>query len=572
MRQYWILLLLPFIFLQCQNSNTNPYPLIPSTRVDTAATDQSMVVSAHPLATRAGLSILREGGNAIDATIATQFALAVVYPRAGNIGGGGFLVLREPNGTAITLDFREKAPKQAHERMYRDSMDQVVSAWSLEGPTASGVPGTVAGLFAAFEKYSALQNWQVLLTPAIQMAERGFAITESEAKRLNQYQSDFRKWNSPSFCPMIKDSAWQAGDILVQRRLAETLKKIQSDGPDAFYRGTLADQIEQYMDTSGGFIRKEDLDSYQAIWRDPIRIDYKNYRMISMPPPSSGGIALGQLLLTLESELESTDIFNPEAAHAIVEAERRTYADRAQYLGDEDFINIPDFLLDTTYLQKRWDSYDPQYATQSAQVGLDSIQIQKESFETTHTSVVDDHGLAVSLTTTLNSNYGSKVMHPQGGFFFNNEMDDFSAKPGVPNQFGLVGSQANAIEPEKRMLSSMTPTIFEKDEELFLIIGSPGGSAIITSILQVFLHLTEGHLNLPEAIQRPRFHHQWLPDHIMIEGGGWPDELGQALQLKGHQLDTLTHLGLVKAILKKDSIYIGAGDPRSNDHAEGLSD
>lgn len=572
MRHFWLLLFSAIFLIHCQGPDNSPYPLIPSTLVDSAATNQSMIVSAHPLATRAGLSILRVGGNAVDATIATQFALAVVYPRAGNIGGGGFLVLREPNGTAKTLDFREKAPKRAHERMFRDSLDQVVSAWSLEGPTASGVPGTVAGLFAAFEKYSALRNWELLLTPAIQIAERGFAITASEANRLNRYQADFKKWNSSSFCPMIKDSAWQPGDILVQRRLAETLKRIQTEGPDAFYRGALAEQIEQFMDTSGGYIRQDDLNAYEARWRDPIQVDYKNYRMISMPPPSSGGIALGQLLLTLEHELRATDIFEPQAAHAIVEAERRTYADRAQYLGDDDFVDIPDYLLDSSYLRQRWKSFDPNRATQSTQIGLDSIQIHKESFETTHTSAVDADGLAVSLTTTLNSNYGSKVMHPQGGFFFNNEMDDFSAKPGVPNQFGLVGSQANAIAPEKRMLSSMTPTIFEQDGELYLIIGSPGGSAIITSILQVFLHLTEGRLTLQEAIERPRFHHQWLPDHIMIEGEHWPDDLGQALQTKGHQLDTLTHLGLVKAILKRDSLYIGAGDPRSNDHAEGLPD
>jgi gamma-glutamyltranspeptidase/glutathione hydrolase len=559
-----------FVFTQCKGPDSSPYPLISADLVDTATA--AMIVSAHPLATRAGLSILREGGNAVDATIATQFALAVVYPRAGNIGGGGFLVLREPNGTATTLDFREKAPKRAHERMYRDSLDQVVSAWSLEGPTASGVPGTPAGLYAAFEKYSQLKNWALLVAPAIQLAERGFAITASEANRLNRYQADFKKWNASSFCPMIKDSAWQPGDILVQRRLAETLKKIQEEGPDAFYRGALAEQIEQFMDTSGGYMRQDDLNAYEARWREPIQIDYKNYRMISMPPPSSGGIALGQLLLTLEQELQATDIFEPQAAHAIVEAERRTYADRAQYLGDNDFVDIPDYLLDSSYLRQRWKSFDPDRATQSTQIGLDSIQIQKESFETTHTSAVDADGLAVSLTTTLNSNYGSKVMHPQGGFFFNNEMDDFSAKPGVPNQFGLVGSQANAIAPEKRMLSSMTPTIFEQDGELYLIIGSPGGSAIITTVLQVFLHLTQGRLTLQEALERPRFHHQWIPDYVMIEREDWPNDLGEALQLKGHQLDTLTHLGLVKAILKRDSLFIGAGDPRSNDHAEGLSD
>ena len=567
MRYVLIALCLSFFLYDCQKQDTSPYPLLPSTLTDTAS--QAMIVSAHPLATRAGLSILREGGNAVDAAVATQFALAVVYPRAGNIGGGGFLVLREPNGTSKSLDFRETAPKLAHKRMYRDSANQVISALSLEGPTASGVPGTVAGLFAAFEEYSALQNWELLLTPAIQLAERGFAITHTEATRLNQYQQDFRKWNTASFCPMIKDSSWQEGDILVQKRLAETLKKISTKGPDAFYRGNLAKQIEQFMDTSGGYIRGEDLEAYQAMWREPVTADYKEYRMISMPPPSSGGIALAQLLLTLEPHLRS-DIFDPGAAHTIIEAMRRTYADRAKYLGDTDFIDLPNFLLDSQYLAERWATFQSDQATKSMEVEFDSIHVQRESFETTHTSIIDHKGMALSLTTTLNSNYGSKVMLPQGGFFLNNEMDDFSAKPGVPNQFGLVGSHANAIAPEKRMLSSMTPTIFEKEGKIYLIIGSPGGSAIITSVLQVFLHLTEGQLDLSEAIRRPRFHHQWLPDRLLIERKDWPDSLGKTLQTYGHQLDTVNYLGLVKAILITDGALIGAGDPRSDDHAEGL--
>jgi len=570
MRAYWLFLLIPFLFTQCQGPDTSPYPLLPSDLTDSAT--QSMIVTAHPLATRAGLSILREGGNAVDATIAAQFALAVVYPRAGNIGGGGFLVVREPDGTATTLDFREKAPQLAHEKMYRDSLDQVVPAWSLEGPTASGVPGTVAGLYTAFEKYSQLQNWELLLTPAIQLAERGFAVTASEAARLNRYQADFKKWNSTSICPMIKDSSWQEGDVLVQKRLAQTLAKIQKEGPEGFYAGNLAQQIDQFMDTSGGYIRHSDLEAYEAIWREPIQAQYKEFKMISMAPPSSGGIALAQILLSIEPYLSETDILSPPAAHLIVEAERRTYADRAQYLGDQDFVEIPDFLLDSAYLTQRMSTYHPNRASKSDQIGVDSIRIQKESFETTHTSAVDADGLAVSLTTTLNSNYGSKVMLPQGGFFLNNEMDDFSVKPGIPNQFGLVGSQANAIAPEKRMLSSMTPTIFEKDGDLFMIIGSPGGSAIITSVLQVFLHVAEGDLSLSEAIAQPRFHHQWLPDHIMIERENWPHQLGRDLRAKGHQLDTLNYLGLVKAILKSGDSYIGCGDPRSEDHAEGLDE
>lgn len=529
-----------------------------------------MIVSAHPLATRAGLSILREGGNAVDAMIATQFALAVVYPRAGNIGGGGFMIVRKASGEANALDFREKAPLLAHKTMYRDSLDRVIPDLSLSGPTASGVPGTVAGLYEAFQKYSALQNWEILLAPAIQLANRGFAIDLSEANRLNYYQKDFEKWNSRSFCPMIKDTTWRENDILVQKRLAETLKKIRDGGPEAFYSGTIATQLDTFMKEQDGYIRNKDLEAYAPKWRAPIRTSYKEYEIISMPPPSSGGIALAQMLTMLEPVLNHEDLHQPNVAHALVEAERRAYADRAEYLGDADFIKIPEFLLDSSYLHSRWKSFDPNAATQSQTMGDTSIRIQKESFETTHTSIVDKNGLSVSLTTTLNSNYGSKVMLPQGGFFLNNEMNDFSAKPGVPNQFGLIGSQANAIAPEKRMLSSMTPTIIEKNENLYLLLGTPGGSTIITTVLQVFLHLAEGNLTLQEAISRARYHHQWLPDRILIEKKDWPHDLGIELQNKGHQLDTVNKIGLVKAILKKETKLIGSGDPRSNDHAEGL--
>ena len=556
------------IFISCSGPDTSPYPLIPATISDTSG--QSMIVSAHPLATRAGLSILREGGNAVDAMIATQFALAVVYPRAGNIGGGGFMIMRKANGEAHALDFREKAPLLAHETMYRDSLDQVISELSLSGPTASGVPGTVAGLYEAFQKYSALQNWEVLLAPAIQLAERGFAIDLSEANRLNYYRKDFKKWNSRSFCPMIKDTTWHENDILVQKRLAETLKKIRDGGSDAFYSKAIATQLDTFMKEHDGYIRKKDLETYTPKWRTPIETSYKEYKIISMPPPSSGGIALAQMLSILESELTDEDLHQPNVAHALVEAERRAYADRAEYLGDEDFIDVPDFLLDSSYLHARWKSFDPNTATQSQTIGDQSIRTKRESYETTHTSIVDDDGLSVSLTTTLNSNYGSKVMLPQGGFFLNNEMDDFSAKPGVPNQFGLIGSQANAIAPEKRMLSSMTPTIIEKNDQLFLVIGTPGGSTIITTVLQVFLHLAEGDLTLHEAISRARYHHQWLPDRILIEKKDWPHDLGIALHDKGHQLDTASSIGLVKAILVKDDKLIGSGDPRSKDHAEGL--
>jgi gamma-glutamyltranspeptidase/glutathione hydrolase len=326
------------------------------------------------------------------------------------------------------------------------------------------------------------------------------------------------------------------------------------------------------MDSSDGYITTTDLKAYKAVWRTPIEVDYLNYRMISMPPPSSGGIALGQLLKYAEHALPSHPIHHAESAHVLIEAARRVYADRAHYLGDEDFVDIPDFLLDSQYLQDQWSDFSATTAGISSTLSSDSNLIQKESFETTHTSVVDPSGWAVALTTTLNSNYGSKVMLPQGGFFLNNEMDDFSAKPGVPNQFGLIGSKANAIAPGKRMLSSMTPTIFERDGQLYLVIGSPGGSTIITSIFQVFLHLTHDNAPLREALSKARFHHQWLPDITFIEEINWDHNLGTQLQSMGHKLDTVRKMGLVKAILCDNQIYIGGGDPRTGDHAEGLNE
>jgi gamma-glutamyltranspeptidase/glutathione hydrolase len=559
------------IFISCQHKPTasiaNPVP-----NVIHASASEAMMVTAHPLATQAGLEIMKAGGNAIDAAIASHFALAVVYPRAGNLGGGGFLIWRDKEGVSDALDFREKAPALAHEKMYQNEKGDVVHELSLKGPTASGVPGSVAGMYTAFKKYSRLKNWGELLAPAIELAEHGFVLNQTECDRLNQYQSAFKEWNTADESPLIKSSPWKEGDSLIQKELAQTLRQIQEHGPEGFYAGPTAERIIRYMEENEGFIRKEDLQNYQAIWRQPLQVSYKNTRMISMPPPSSGGLALGQLLLAMEIlQPDSNGLYHISNAHKVIEAERRVYADRAAYLGDPDFVDVPVArLLDTLYMKEALSTIQFNQASSSASIAPEGSLVLPESFETTHTSIIDPYGNAVAITTTLNSNYGSKVMIPGTGVLMNNEMDDFSAKPGVPNQFGLIGNQANAIAPNKRMLSSMTPTIFEKDGALFLVLGSPGGSTIITSVFQVFMWVHQYDLTVDEAIARGRFHHQWFPDKVMIEGQA-VDSLASDLSTMGHHLDTVHYLGYVKGVQRiNDTTLIGSGDPRSNDHAEGF--
>lgn len=569
MRLYILCGLLTLI--SCQNNSKTSIASPTPNVIHTSASD-AMMVTAHPLATQAGLEIMKAGGNAIDAAIASHFALAVVYPRAGNLGGGGFLIWRDMEGISDALDFREKAPALAHEKMYQDEKGEVVRELSLKGPTASGVPGSVAGMYAAFMKYSRLKNWSALLEPSIELAEHGFVLNQKECDRLNQYQSAFKEWNTADESPLIKSSRWELGDSLIQKDLAQTLQLIQKNGPEGFYSGPTAERIISYMKANNGFIRKDDLQNYQAIWRQPLKVSYKNTQMISMPPPSSGGLALGQLLLAMEIlQPDSQGLYHIPNAHKIIEAERRVYADRAAYLGDPDFVDVPvERLLDTLYMQEALSSIEFDRASTSASIAPEESLVLPESFETTHTSIIDPLGNAVAITTTLNSNYGSKVMIPGTGVLMNNEMDDFSAKPGVPNQFGLIGNQANAIAPNKRMLSSMTPTIFEKDGELFLVLGSPGGSTIITSVFQVFMWIYEYGLTVDDAIAKGRFHHQWFPDKVMIEGQA-VDSLSNVLSEMGHSLDTVNYLGYVKGIQYiNDSTLIGSGDPRSNDHAEGF--
>lgn len=556
---FFIFFLIIF-FSSCRQAEKPLYNITQSVVADSA-----MVVSPHPLSTEVGLEILRQGGNAVDATIALQFAMAVVYPRAGNIGGGGFLVLRQHDGQVASLDYREKAPAMATRNMYLDSLENVIDGLSTKGHLAAGVPGTVAGMFAAHQQYGKLPMAQ-LIKPAIQLANEGFRVSQEEADRLNRFQEDFRQYNeAPN--PFLKET-WAAGDLLVQKELGATLQRISNEGAAGFYGGETARLIEEEMQEGGGIISREDLQNYRAQWRKPLTDEYQEYRIISMPPSSSGGVALLQMLKMLEPfPLADYGFHSPEAVHLITEVARRAYADRAEHMGDMDFYPVPiDSLLSDHYLDERMANFQGDSATTSDHILAGNFSVGLESFETTHTSVVDKEGNAASVTTTLNSNYGCKVWVDGAGFFLNNEMDDFSVKPGVPNQFGLIGAEANAVAANKRMLSSMTPTIIEKNGELFMVLGTPGGSTIITSVMQVFLNVAEFGMDLEEAVKAKRFHHQWLPDVIMVEEGGFSPELKSQLEAMGHKLREVQYIAKVKAIqVLDDGRLHGVADPRNTD-------
>lgn len=530
--------------------------------------DKGMVVSGHPLASKVGIEIMKQGGNAVDASIATQLALAVVYPRAGNIAGGGFMVYRSASGEINTLDYREKAPAAASKDMYLDSMGNPTRQ-SLEGHLASGVPGTIDGHFTAHKKYGHLA-FDKLIDPAIKLAEKGFAITRDEANRLNAAKPILEKYNGKN--AFVKPEGWKEGDILIQPDLAWTLKKIKSNGRAGFYEGEVADKIVAEMKSANGIISHQDLKQYNSIWRSAVSIDYKGYKVISMPPPSSGGIALAQLLKMVEPfPIQEWGHRDSRTIHLMTEAERRAYADRSQYLGDSDFYPVPqDSLLKSNYIKYRMLDFHADKASESKSVYAGNFKLALEHFETTHLSVVDKDGNAVAVTTTLNGNYGSKVIVDGAGFLMNNEMDDFSAKPGVPNMFGLIGTEANAIQPGKRMLSSMTPTILEKNGKLFMVLGSPGGSTIITAVFQVMLNVIEWNMSMSEAVAASRFHHQWMPDEIMMETKSFDAQLSEKLKNLGHKLRDIKSIGLVDAILvMKNGKLEGGADPRSDDHAEG---
>lgn len=530
--------------------------------------DSAMVVSAHPAASRIGVEILRQGGNAADAAVAVHFALAVAFPYAGNIGGGGFLVLQTASGETNALDFREKAPLAARQDMYQDSLGDVVPGLSEKGHLSVGVPGAVAGMVELHRRYGRLP-WATLIQPSIDLARNGLVATPNDAKWLNDQAVDFKEYNSEGLAYMVKDTLWKAGDSIVQADLAVTLERIRDAGRAGFYAGETARLLLAEMQR-GGIITQADLDAYAPVWRKPLQGRYQGYDIVTMPPPSSGGIVLLQLLAMVARHPVAE--WGPEDArtiHLMVEAERRAFADRAEYMADPDFIAVPIAgLLDAAYIEARMADFDPQRATPSSSIRHGAPR--REPTETTHFSIMDAEGNAISLTTTLNSPYGSKVWVAGAGFLLNNEMDDFSAKPGSPNQFGLVSNASNAVAPGKRMLSSMTPTIVLKEGEVFLVLGTPGGATITTSVFQVILDVVAHGMSLQEAVDQKRFHHQWLPDEIAIEDSAFSTATWHALRALGHHVCVREPIGRVDAILRRrDGKLEGAADKRRDDAAAG---
>ncbi|OJX31610.1 MAG: gamma-glutamyltransferase [Chryseobacterium sp. 36-9] len=525
--------------------------------------NKGVVVSAHPLASEAGAKMLKQGGNSFDAVIATQLALAVVYPQAGNIGGGGFLVATTSDGKKLALDYRETAPSKASFDMYWDKNGNANTDLSQNGRLAVGVPGSISGMFETI-KYAKLP-FSKLIEPAIDLAAKGFAITEQEAGLLNSHKQDFLKHNKNKIA-FVKDQNWKAGDLLIQPELAETLKRIQKVGEKEFYEGRTSQLIVSEMKNGNGIIQSQDLKNYKAKERKPLVFDYKGHQIVSMPMPSSGGTLLAQMLkMASYEDLSKYQLNSEEAVQIMVEAERRAYADRAEYMGDPDFIeDKTTMLISDDYLKNRWKSYNPNLATPSKDVGK-IINAQKESTETTHISVLDKFGNAVSVTTTLNGLYGSKTVVSGAGFLLNNEMDDFSIKPGVPNMFGAVGGEANKIQAGKRMLSSMTPTIVLKDNKIKMVVGTPGGTTIPTSVFQAIVDVVDFKQDANFSVNAPKFHHQWLPEVVKVENN-FPETTIKALEKKNYKFDKIKQIGRTELILVDDNQNIHAvADGRGDD-------
>jgi gamma-glutamyltranspeptidase/glutathione hydrolase len=543
--------------------------------------ENGIVVSASSYASKVGVEILKKGGNAVDAAVAVGFALAVTYPSAGNIGGGGFMVIHLAEGKNITIDFREKAPLSAHRDMYLNEAGEFVPELSQEGTTSAGVPGSIAGLIFALEKYGTLPLEEII-QPAIDLAKKGWVLNERDARYFKSNRQLFEKYESTKNIFVRDSTTYEEGDLFIQPDLAWTLEKIKESGREGFYKGKVAELLVAQVGSLGGYITPEDLEKYQVVERQPITGSYRGYEIVSMPPPSSGGIALVQLLNILENYSAAgeagDDWGSSKYIHHLIEAMKYVYADRTYHLGDEDFYPVPkEQLISKEYAKTIFEKIDSakNKAVPSGEIKNPDVSLPYESTETTHYSVYDSYGNAVSTTTTINSAFGSGVVVEGAGFLLNNEMDDFSSKPGTMNQFGLLGTEANSIRPEKRMLSSMTPAIVLKDGEPYIIIGSPGGSTIITVVLQVILNCIDFSMNIREAVEKPRIHHQWLPDTLYYEHSALTDKVKKELVEMGYALADkeaeLLILGIAEGILidKKNKIIYGADDPRGGGLAIG---